>query len=325
MTKVGPVDGVAESIQEFMEDYLSQQYTDFLFVSADKETELFGNVVQVDFTMTMAHFELQSDDMNMTDTNTTGTNTTEEDGRLFQQTGLPDPFDLANALDTRFTFFGSDRLMEHLQMDGFNITSIQSISSNGQVIGGDAASDDARSVNDSDDDGLNAYAISGIAIGASVLVIAGAIFALQRRRSAGSDDDDDEEEASSKIPPPPPIEKTNPDELAIQPTASASDSISAAAVVEPRSLDDNDAGPKYPQPYTTRPPYAKEAPDDEEDEVDSVNYSTDGDIVSVTESLHAQDGPLFNVNKAVKGTTKGAAEPATIDPKSGQGSVRPSE
>ena len=328
MLKAGPpVNGVAESIELFMETYLGQQYDDFVFVSADKETTMITmNTVTVDFTKTMAHFVVQEDDNSMvnmtvtTNATTTATNSTQEGQRRLQESGIPDPFDLATALNTRFTFFGSERLMEHLQMDGFNITAIQSITSNGELIGGDdVANMDRASPDDSDDSPLNAYAISGIAIGASVLVIGGAIFALRRRQS---DLDISKDDSSSK--PPPPAPPTN-DDLAIKPTASASDSVSAAgAVMEPRKLDsddDDEENPKYPQPYTR---YAKA---DDDDEAESVNYSTDGDIVSVTESLHAQDGPLFNVKAAVSQGTETADEIATtsVDPKSGKGSVRPTE
>lgn len=268
---------------------------------------------------------------------------------------------LANILATYFSYWGDQNLRDYLieqKLPVKNVTDVivngEKLMNRGDLTPGSTVSPDAESETNkssSENDQFNAYAIAGIVIGGLVVLLAIALFMHTRRRQKRSLEERNEE---GVVVLKPISEGDVEDELRGQINTFPSED---SKDVDPDVITVDPSSPVPPPLEEESSPVAEEASNDppminlpvqirvtqpahaEDEYNDGGAYSSDGDIISVTESLLYRDqdkqGPLFNVrsmgtsNLAIPSntdaqTTLTAPETPTNTPPRGA-SVRPAQ
>jgi len=209
---------------------------------------------------------------------------------------IPTEEELASILSAYFSLWGVDNLEQHFRDEGLPVSGVSAVSVDGDVL---MLDDGDKSVNgpSEGDDNNQAYILAGSIVGAGVIVLLGVFLIVRMRRTKRNADREiiviesiDEnshpasksvaskskvsvsgDEASAPPPPPPPEASSIPTEyqekLANPYAASSSMVLLAPTTTAADSYDDDD----------------------------NIVYESDGDIISVTESLHheSKQGPLF--------------------------------
>jgi hypothetical protein len=230
---------------------------------------------------------------------------------------------LANILATYFSYWGDQNLRDYLieqQLPVKNVTDVivngEKLMSRGELTPGSAVSPDTNSETDksSSDSGsnhFNAFAIAGIVVGGLVVLLAIALFTHTRRRQKRSLDErneegvvvlkpisegDVEDELKGQINtfPSEDSKDVDPDVISVDPFSPVSSPLEEQGDSATEETPNDPPMINLPvQIRLTQPAPA------EDDFNDGGAYSSDGDIISVTESLlyREQDkqGPLFNV------------------------------
>ena len=255
---------------------------------------------------------------------------------------------LANILSTYFSYWGDQNFKDFLIEQMLPVTSVTDVIVNGEKLtsvsdmsSAPAISPDTYSESDksstSDSDNFNAYAIAGIVIGGLVVVLAIALFIHTRNRQQRSL----ERNTGNEVVVVKPISDSDfEDEIKGQintfPSGDSNDIDLDVITVNPSlpspPVEDLDATPGtlYNDPPTSEMPVQirmTQPTSAADDYNDGGAYSSDGDIISVTESLLYRDqdkqGPLFNIRSI--GTSIPTTQTPVDEAKTKGVSVRPAQ
>lgn len=332
LNKNGTIDD--EEIGQAMDTFM----TDFLSTGLYKNAFQFIDIVSV----------VEQDDTVATLTITGGTAQYSSLNSNDANDPVPTAQDLTDILATYFSFWGDRNLQEFLVVQGFSVQAVSMVALDGEVLssqGDNTDNDPNRSTSpddevppgtDDDSEPLNNYVIAGIVAGGFVVLIA--MFLFVRGRIAQNEflrGDVSREVISVKDSLNAQETGDNHKNISIMPTASAASADSnvedAAATLSnvgaaPHHVDEVDSGrhqehglamasnsaARYPVQQQDDPihtnPYINALADEENSQDD---YTSDGDIISVTESLlySHQQGPLFNNVESLMGPNANDAPP----------------
>jgi hypothetical protein len=227
---------------------------------------------------------------------------------------------LANILATYFSYWGDQNLRDYLIEQQLPVQNVTDVILNGEklmnqgdltpAVNPDTNSETHKSASDNGSDQFNAYAIAGIVVGGVVVLLAIALFMHTRRRQKRGMDDrneegvvvlkpisegDVEDELKGQIKTFPSVDSkdVDPDVITVDPSSPVSSPLEEKGTMTAEEASDPPMINLPVQIRVTQPPPA------EDDYNDGGAYSSDGDIISVTESLLYRDqdkqGPLFNV------------------------------
>lgn len=312
-------DDIEESLQGFLSDFLRTGTYAAGFRYLELETVSSGDVVRTVAIVedSAAHYKSNSQ--------------------------IPTETELATIFTTYFSFWGDRNLGEYLSSNGFPATNVTQVLLDGTILESQGNPDpDATAPNgidndaetpssaenlSGDSDSFDRYIIIGIIVGGCVLLLAIALLVRTTRKMRSNasepvliDSLDDDDDLENVIP----NAKSSVASKVTKDVVGDADRMGAVPH-EPRDVDtSSDAGEvlsrasntplKYPGMKQQTPSLHIQSTgndnddDDDDDDTNDGAYVSDGDIISVTESLmmrseYSGQGPLFNV-KTLPVTTK---------------------
>jgi hypothetical protein len=249
--------------------------------------------------------------------------------------------ELRNLLEIYFSYTGVAKLKDFLVQKEFPVTELEVVSFDGKSLPASVVSDPGTNrgvnLNSTEPSKINPAVIAGIVIGGVVLILSMFVLASRTRHTRATaprelptvaakkstDGGDDSTKADS------PVRATGSvgtGSLARSPAGNKEDDEDDDEEEVGETMKQQQQQPVYIQPFSeAKKKRAPEPAIDEQSDDGLSHYTSDGDIISVTESLlyEHQQGPLFNVNKTSLETSAPAGAAGAADAaKTGKTSVR---